>query len=102
MTLGSTPTMVFHVSSKIDLTELKSIYITFEQRGTVLTRRNGEAGVSVKSDTIEVTLRQEETLAFKPGIVNVQLRGVSFSGRAFATNIAEITATPILLNGVVT
>lgn len=101
VTLGSTPTMVLHVNSSFDLTELKMIYITFEQRGSILTKHSDESGINITPDSVEVTLTQEETLVFKPGQVNVQLCCVSYSGHVLKTNIVEIEARPSLIKGVI-
>lgn len=74
MRQGTTPTIVINVNN-IDLSELKSVYITFEQDGFLL--RKDMSQIEIEDDEIRITLTQEETLKFKKGIVNVQLRAIT-------------------------
>lgn len=74
MRQGTTPTIVINVNN-IDLSELKSVYITFEQDGHLL--RKDMSQIEIEDDEIRITLTQEETLKFKKGIVNVQLRAIT-------------------------
>lgn len=74
MRQGTTPTIVINVNN-IDLSELKSVYITFEQDGYLL--RKDMSQIEIEDDEIRITLTQEETLKFKKGIVNVQLRAIT-------------------------
>lgn len=100
---GTTPTVTLTVDG-MDLTALSSLYITFRQNeGSLtpktLTKRNGDEGVSVTSDTVTVKLTQKDTLGFSPGTVRVQLRGLMPDGTAVASSIKDFPAWQILLEG---
>ena len=99
MRQGTTPTIVINVNN-IDLTELKSVYITFEQDGYLL--RKDMSQIEIEDDEIRITLTQEETLKFKKGIVNVQLRAITQDGLAIASSIATNTVHRILDKEVIT
>lgn len=99
MRQGTTPTIVINVNN-IDLSELKSVYITFEQDGFLL--RKDMSQIEIEDDEIRITLTQEETLKFKKGIVNVQLRAITQDGLAIASSIATTTAHRILDKEVIT
>lgn len=87
MRQGTTPTIVINVNN-IDLSELKSVYITFEQDGYLL--RKDMSQIEIEDDEIRITLTQEETLKFKKGIVNVQLRAITQDGTLVDENGHEI------------
>ncbi len=89
MRQGTTPTIVINVNN-IDLSELKSVYITFEQDGYLL--RKDMSQIEIEDDEIRITLTQEETLKFKKGIVNVQLRAITQDGTLVDENGHEILA----------
>lgn len=95
---GTTPAITLTVED-IDLTALTGIYITFRQGTALLTKRSGEEGITVKPHTITVQLSQADTLALKPGAIQVQLRAVNAAGMAFASMIRQISVQDILLDG---
>lgn len=99
MRQGTTPTIVINVNN-IDLSELKSVYITFEQDGFLLKKDMSQ--IEIEDDEIRITLTQEETLKFKKGIVNVQLRAITQDGLAIASSIATTTVHRILDKEVIT
>ena len=101
MTRGTTPTITLTIE-EFDLTALKSVYVTFSQSGKLITKKNGDEGVEVTEHTLSILLSQEETLKFTPGIVEVQLRGLTESGVAFATDVSKTTVKEVLLKEVIT
>lgn len=101
MTRGTTPTITLTVN-ELDLTELKSIYVTFCQAGKILTKQKGESGVEIDTHTVSIRLSQEETLRFSPGTVEVQLRGLTNGDNAFATNVGKVAVKDVLLKEVIT
>lgn len=101
MTRGTTPTIILTVNG-VDLTSLKSVYVTFCQSGKMLTKQSGNEGVEITEHTVSVSLSQEETLRFTPGTVEVQLRGLTNGGDAFATNVAKVAVKEVLLKEVIT
>lgn len=101
MTRGTTPTITLTIN-EIDLTALQSIYITFRQGGTCVTKQSGDSGVEINAHTVEITLTQAETLNFNTGKCEVQLRGLTADGKAIATCIAKTCIHGILLEGEIT
>ena len=97
---GTTPTIQINVNGSDDLTSYKSIYVTFKQMPSVLIEKTKEE-MSVSSDSVSITLSQEDTLKFSPGPVMIQLRAVDESGTAIASNITTIHAERILKEGVI-
>lgn len=95
---GTTPTVTLAVDA-LDLTTLQSIYVTFRQGAALLTKRSGEDGVTVEPHRVTVRLSQADTLAFRDGRVQVQLRALAPDGTALASGIATCTALEILLDG---
>jgi hypothetical protein len=110
---GTTPTVTLTVTNTnetdCDLTN-SELYITFQEKPKSqatkpynLTKRETDDSVSITheglSTIIEVTLSQEETLAFSTGsMIRVQLRCKEL-GVAQATDIKEFKAEEILLDG---
>ena len=76
--------------------------VTFCQSGKMLTKQSGTEGVEITEHTVSVSLSQEETLRFTPGTVEVQLRGLTNGGDAFATNVARVAVKEVLLKEVIT
>lgn len=55
----------------------------------------------ITEDTIVVMLDQEDTLKFKPGEVEIQIRYVLENGIADASNIIKTTVDQVLKDGVI-
>lgn len=92
---GSTPTNTFRVN--VDLREAK-IFITYSQRDNVIIEKTNP-DLEVDETTITTVLTQEETLSFRPGSVEIQIRYVKEDGMADASNIINTTAERILKDG---
>lgn len=92
---GSTPTNIFNLN--IDLTDAR-VYVTYMQKGKVIVEKSNE-NLDITSDSLVVSLTQEDTLKFAPGDVEVQIRYVKADGSADASNIMTISATRILKDG---
>lgn len=92
---GSTPTNIFNLN--IDLTDAR-VYVTYMQKGKVIVEKSNE-NLDITSDSLIVSLTQEDTLKFAPGDVEVQIRYVKADGSADASNIMTISATRILKDG---
>lgn len=99
MRRGTTPSHVFNVD--VDLTEA-TIFLTYCQGGkTVLEKTNED--LDITADSITVYLSQEDTLKFKDGVpVEIQLRYVTPSGKADASNIMLVGVERILKDGEIT
>lgn len=98
MRRGSTPTNTFDVD--IDLRQA-TVYVSYEQDGRVVVEKTG-SDLTVEENKITVKLSQEDTLAFKAGMVYIQIRYVfPFTGDADASNIIRTSAERILKDGVI-
>ena len=101
MRRGTTPTLVLAVTG-LNVAELDTIFITFEQGSLELTKSKDDITIDEEANTIKVTLSQEETLKFNAGSVNVQVRGIVADGSiAVASNIKTIKVGNVLLDGVI-
>jgi len=97
MRRGSTPTNTFDVD--IDLTNA-TVFVSYEQGGRVVLEKTGE-DLTITAESIVLNLTQEETLAFVPGKVNIQIRYVFPNGTADASNIINTTFERIIKDGVI-
>lgn len=94
---GTTPINTFDVD--VDLREA-TVYVSYAQRGALIVDKTND-NLSITENQIIVTLSQEDTLKFKPGEVDIQIRYVKANGIADASNIIKTTVDQILKNGVI-
>lgn len=99
MRRGTTPTLTCKIDGA-DLTDCH-IFITLRQGGYELDIEDPEVVATETGCTITVILTQEQTLKFKAGIVEVQIRWITSDGTALATNIQEVEVYKILKQGVI-
>lgn len=99
MRRGTTPTLRIEVKG-IPIEDLKSIYVTLKQGDIEITK--DISNIEKDADILVVRLRQEETLAFSAGWIQVQLRAVTTDGIATAGPIKNISMNDILLEEVIT
>lgn len=102
---GTTPKLVFTSSNDLDLTILREIWFTIQQRssGVELTYTLSDDKVKVNDETktIMVHMSQEETLSFNPEFVEIQIRAVDGSGESYATDVFKVHMDRILKGGVI-
>lgn len=99
MRRGTTPTISITVKGLSDI-QINKAYLTLKQRGTVAEKT--EADMEIDGDMLQVALTQEETLKFVARAeINVQLRVLSKSGTAYASNIVTVPVGEILKDGVI-
>lgn len=103
---GATPTHYF--TADIDLSGAEVLYITYNQFGaTVLEKDIGDVVIepvvsgNVTTSRIEVTLTQEDTLLFKEGTVEMQIRARMPDGTALKCGIMRTDADKLLKGGVI-
>lgn len=101
---GTTPDYNLYVSGW-DLTS-QSVYVMLKQgRKAQLTLSGDRLSImynpETQMSTVSFRLNQEETLGFKAGVVEVQIRFVDEDGIAEATNIKTVSFQPILEGGVI-
>ena len=101
MIRGTTPDYVVDVKGH-DLTN-KTVYVTLSQdrRKVTLTGDRLAIAYSDRVSSIVFRLTQSETLGFKVGNIEVQVRFINAAGTAFATNIAALRADRVLLEEVI-
>lgn len=99
MRRGTTPTITLTVGADIaDWT----LYVSFDNNGTVTTFEDDRLTKTLDGarTVIDITLTQEETLAFKVGSAEVQIRAIK-DDVAIATNIQKIDVARIIKDGVI-
>lgn len=103
MRRGTTPDYVLSISG-YDLTD-QSLYVTIAQYANKITLTGERLTVTYDSETnitsIVFSLTQEETLAFKSGNVEVQIRFIDADGVAQATEIKLLPVLPVLFEEVI-
>ena len=113
MRRGTTPTLRIKVKG-IGVEEIGSIYLSVKQANKMITWLNDEADPSIVTEgtigenkveidedenRIIVTLTQEETLSYKDGACQVQLRATTIKGASVASSIVTRQWEHILLEG---
>lgn len=99
MRQGTTPTIQITIND-IDLNEMQNIYVVFEQNGYILKKESSD--LDIKGNIISVLLSQEETLNFKEGTCNIQLRMITKGGVAIASPIKTTKVYRVLNKEVIT
>lgn len=99
MRQGTTPTIQITIND-IDLNEMQNIYVVFEQNGYILKKESSDLDIS--GNVISVLLSQEETLNFKEGTCNIQLRMITKGGVAIASPIKTTKVYRVLNKEVIT
>lgn len=99
MRQGTTPTIQITIND-IDLNEMQNIYVVFEQNGYILKKESSD--LEIEGNTISVSLSQEETLNFKEGTCNIQLRMITKGGVAIASPIKTTKVYRVLNKEVIT
>ncbi len=99
MRQGTTPTIQITIN-EIDLNEMQNIYVVFEQNGYILKKESSD--LDIEGNVISVLLSQEETLNFKEGTCNIQLRMITKGGVAIASPIKTTKVYRVLNKEVIT
>ena len=97
MTRGTTPIYMITLE-EVNPAQIDDLYVTFRQDGLKVTKTS--ADIDIVDDVLQVPLTQEETLMFRCGHLNIQVRGI-IGEAVFATNIVRDKVEPILLEGVI-
>lgn len=99
MRQGTTPTIQITIND-INLNEMQNIYVVFEQNGYIVKKESSD--LNVEGNIISVLLSQEETLNFKEGTCNIQLRMITKGGVAIASPIKTTKVYRVLNKEVIT
>ena len=99
MIKGTTPTLEFELPFEISL--VKNAYVTLSQKGVVvINKKYGEC--SCTGNILSVKLTQEDTIRLTDNdIVEIQLRVLTTSDDALASEIWTTTAERILYEGII-
>lgn len=102
---GTTPTIRWKLSNEsIDLSTVEQIWMTFKEQNnekSAMTKDITELTIDEEKRTISYDFSQEETLQFKTGIIETQLRVLLDNGDALATEIQTFKVERILKGGVI-
>lgn len=103
---GTTPIYTLNVKGK-SFRKCKA-FVTFEQNGSVITKKGDDIDIENKVDengepltVISVSLSQSDTLAFDAGVVRVQVNWIDHLGNRGETDIESIQFEPTLLEEVI-
>lgn len=101
MIRGTTPDYILRVKG-VDLTD-KTVYVTIAQGSKKVTMTGDELGIAAEDEdsVISVRLSQIQTLSLREGKAQIQVRFIDSEGTAKATNISEVSVSPVLLEKVI-
>lgn len=102
MIRGTTPTYIQTIDN-YDLTDT-TVYVTIKDSWTRLTLTNNVQSIQYDGNKSIIVFRltQDETLSFREGKAEVQVRFIDIGGIAKATDIQPIDVCRILQPGVIT
>lgn len=98
MRRGTTPKINIYVKGLL-ISDIESWYVTLAQGDYVLTFENDR--IEIDDDKITIPISEEETLAFRDGVVAVQIRAVTKSGQRIASEIKTDTIDGLLWDEVI-
>ena len=96
MIRGTTPTIKFTLPFEYDLVE--ELWLTISQRSKELFTLKKDR-MTNDGNTVSVKLTQVETLNMDPGPVQIQVRGRTADGTAFASRVKNKDAEETLKDG---
>lgn len=102
---GTTPSIVFHVNTELDLAEIAEIWITFKAKyGTEIkeiTFTKENVVIDAENSNISLYMSQEDTLSLSDNPHNIQIRLRMNDDLAYASSIIEEPIGKILKDGVI-
>lgn len=97
---GTTPT--HKITTDVDLTDAKEIYVTYNQNSYNVVEKKSEDFDELTSEYLALRLTQDETLRFNDrGKITIQVRAVFADGTALVSNVMETTPYKLLKKGVI-
>lgn len=97
MRRGSTPKHIFTLS--LDASVIAKVRVLYAQNGKLLFRKEGDQ-VTINGQQVIVELTQEDTLKFRNGTAEVQLRVNTPDGKSIPSPIYSIPVEQLLENEV--
>lgn len=99
---GTTPRVTLNVAPS-EVLNGAVLHLCIKQgKQAVIVKETKDLTIDLGTGTVAVTLSQTETLRFAEGTAECQIRGVTASGAAWATDIEPVQILRILENGVIT
>ena len=98
MRRGTTPANVFMVD--VDLRDAVKLYVTYKQGGKTIIEKTID-DVEITEESVSVELTQADTLKFKNGEVQMQIRARLPDGTALASDIMTASVSAILKDGAI-
>lgn len=100
MRRGTSPSISFKIKG-YDVADFDTVHVTIRQNDIILTKTEAELDIGQYYNTITCNLSQKETLMFKAGVIEIQLRAITKYDDAFASPIYETTLDRILEEGII-
>ena len=103
MTQGTTPSFILKFSKDLNFDDVEIFYITLQNKCNEITHNSDEECVTVDAENnrLLITLTQEETLSFKEGEADLQVRGKFLDTTAFATGVKKVPVNRALYQEVI-
>ena len=98
MRRGTTPTISIAIKG-LQLSDIDEWYVILSQDDIVLLFENDR--IRTKNGLLQIDMTEEETLAFRDGVVAVQIRAVTKSGQRIASEIKTDTIDGLLWDEVI-
>lgn len=98
MTKGTTPTFTLTLPETVDLTEAVNVYFTLQQGKKVIKKTGNDLTVSAQQ--VEVYLTQNDTIDLAQGSASLQLNWTYANGSRACSNIANVSISHNLEQGV--
>lgn len=102
---GTTPSIVFHVNTELDLAKVAEIWITFKAKyGAEVNEKTftmEDVVIDAANSNISLFMSQEDTLDFSDTPHNIQIRLRMNDDLAYASSIIEEPIGKILKDGVI-
>lgn len=102
---GTTPSVVFHLNTELDLAEVAKIWITFKTKYGADVREKTftkeDVVIDAENSNISLFMSQEDTLGFSDNPHNIQIRLRMNDDLAYASSIIEEPIGRILKDGVI-
>lgn len=98
---GTTPNLCFNIKSKLSLEDMAQIYVTLKSMTKEITYQKDDLIIDASNKRVIVAMSQEDTLTFKDKSVKAQIRLLSNSGKAYASDIVDVALNDVLKDGVI-
>lgn len=100
---GTTPKIVINVKSDIDLSAIKTLWISiFQDRSIKIDRELTDVTLDLVNHSIIMRLSQEDTFLLKAGDAKLQIRLLLENNDALASAEVNFKVTDVLKDGVIT